>query len=94
MDKFWELKSLIENSQLSLEDKNFWYDVLDKIEKYPQIRKEIEMCLEYVLDIIKEQPDKIKWLTDIFRRKVKAIKNLDKKEWENILEDEEKNLSQ
>ena len=94
MNKFWELKSLIENSQLSLEDKNFWYDILDRIEKYPQIEKEIEMCLKYVLDIIEEQPDKIKWLTDVFKRKIKAIKNLDKKEWENILEDEEKILSQ
>jgi len=94
MNKSKEIRELIRHSQLSLEDKNFWYDILGKIEKYPQIEKEIEMCLEYVLDIIKEQPDKIKWLTDVFKRKVKAIKNLDKKEWGNILEDEEKILSQ
>jgi len=94
MNKSKEIRELIRHSQLSLEDKNFWYDILDKIEKYPQIEKEIEICLKYVLDIIEEQPDKIKWLTDVFKRKIKAIKNLDKEEWENILKDEEKILSQ
>lgn len=78
-----ELKTFIQASSLSEEDKNFWINSLKNAT--PEIAISI---LSYFQDF----PDKIQWATDIFRRKVQALKTKDENAWNQILTEEEAEL--
>ena len=78
-----ELKAFIQNSSLSDEDKKFWVEALKNAT--PEVAISI---LSYFQDF----PDKIQWATDMFRRKVEALKTKDENAWNQILTEEEAEL--
>lgn len=78
-----ELKAFIQNSSLSHEDKNFWVEALKNAT--PEIAISI---LSYFQDF----PDKVGWATDMFKRKVEALKTKDENAWNQILAEEEAEL--
>ncbi|MBI3335509.1 MAG: hypothetical protein HY001_03360 [Candidatus Portnoybacteria bacterium] len=82
-DFIGELKTFIQNSSLSDDDKNFWVEALKNAA--PEVAISI---LSYFQDF----PDKIQWATDMLKRKVEAIKSKDENAWNQILTEEEAEL--
>ncbi len=79
-----ELNTFIQNSSLSDEDKKFWIDSLKNATA--------EMAIS-ILSYFQDFPDKIQWATDIFKRKVSALKTKDENAWNQILTEEEEELA-
>lgn len=79
-----ELYSFIQASSISQDDKNVWIEALKNAT--PEVAFSI-------LSYFQEFPDKIAWATDIFKRKIQAMKNKDSEAWNQILADEEAELA-
>jgi len=79
-----DLKQLIAKADISDKDKGLWLDALKNA------TPEIAMS---ILSYFEEFPDKIAWATDLFKRKVEAVKTKDEQAWNKILADEEAELA-
>lgn len=86
-----ELKEIIEKSNLPLSSKNFWFEILNKVKKYKI--KQLEISIDYILDFLKEKPDKLEQLTDILMHKIEALKEMKKEEWKEVLNKEEEMIN-
>jgi len=91
MGKIKELKEIIEKSNLPLDSKNFWFKILDNIEKYKI--KQLEISIDYILDFLKEKPDKLEKLTDILMHKTEALKEMNREKWKEALNKEEEMMN-
>ena len=80
-----EIIAFIQNSSLSDEDKNVW------IKSLKNATPEIAISL---LSYFQDFPDKVQWATDMFKRKVQALKTKDENAWNQILAEEEQELAQ
>lgn len=79
-----EFAEYIEQASLSEDDKRFWLKMLKKAA--PEVAFSI-------LSFFQEFPDKIQWGTDILKRKVEAMKTRNKEAWNQILAEEERELT-
>jgi len=86
-----ELKEIIEKSNLPLDSKNFWFEILNKVKKYKI--KQLEISIDYILDFLKEKPDKLEQLTDILMHKIEALKEMKKEKWKEVLNKEEEMIN-
>jgi len=91
MEKIKELKEIIEKSNLPSDSKNFWFEFLDSVEKYKI--KELEISIDYILDFLKERPDKLENLTDILMHKIEALKEMKREKWKEVLNEEEEMIN-
>lgn len=83
VNDFQKAMQLIEKTDLSKEDKDFWFNQLSKL---PQERVKIFI---YFLENL---PQKLAWLTSLQKRKVKAFETGDTATWDALLQEEQTEL--
>lgn len=74
------LKKLIEDSKLSPEDKELWFSILTKLD---------DVQIKIFEDFADGKEENLKLLTENLKAKVEAIKNLDEKAMEKIIQQEQ-----
>ncbi len=74
------LKKLIENSNLSQEDKDLWFSILTKLD---------DVQIKIFEDFADGKEENLKLLTENLKAKTEAIKNLDEETMEKIIQQEQ-----
>jgi len=80
-----ELKNIIEKSNLSQEQKAAWYEVIE------YLTKEV---ISTLIEILKENPQHLDFLTKNLEKKKQVFENKDEKLREEVLEEEKEYLKQ
>jgi len=80
-----ELKNIIEKSNLSQEQKNLWFEVIEYF---------TEDQISALLEVLKESPQSLNFLTENLEKKKEAFITRDKKLKEEILKGEKEYLQQ
>ena len=78
-----DITNYIERMSLSDEDKRFWLD------RFADTTPEVALG---IMEYFETFPDKIKWATDIMKRKQVALDNRDMTAWRQILSEEEQEI--
>jgi len=80
-----ELKNIIEKSNLSQEQKNLWFEVIEYF---------TEDQISALLEVLKESPQSLNFLTENLEKKKEAFITRDEKLKEEILKEEKEYLQQ
>jgi len=85
VEELKELKNIIEKSNLNQEQKNLWFEVIEYF---------TEDQISALLEILKESPRSLNFLTENLEKKKKAFMTKDEKLKEEILKEEKEYLQQ
>lgn len=78
-----QLKNIIDNSNLSTEDKKIWDNFL-------QVATEIQIGMVY--DFLKDSPEELEFMTNNLKEKIEAAFQKDQAKMDEILEREKEHL--
>jgi len=85
IEELKELKNIIEKSNLSQEQKNLWFEVIEYF---------TEDQISALLEVLKESPQSLNFLTENLEKKKEAFITRDEKLKEEILKEEKEYLQQ
>jgi len=80
-----ELKNIIEKSNLTQEQKNLWFEVIEYF---------TEDQVSALLEVLKESPQSLSFLTENLEKKKEVFRTKDEKLKEEILKEEREYLQQ
>jgi len=87
---FTEFREIIKNSSLSEEEKNFWFNTLDRLERIndAETQQAVSQALENVLLYLREEPTALRQLTELLQKKMGALEQKDDSLWQKAVEQE------
>lgn len=84
-DAIAQLKTYIQGSSLSEEDKEMWIGGMEHLD---------EETAQDILSYLEEFPQDIGWATETLKRKAEAIKSNDDEAWSEIVAEEKNKLDE